>query len=560
MQRLQASLHIARKMRQRWTGEEMRQKSIEAELIKRRLQSRRFNMRGYSMNLRELPKDGTLAVGSSKLIVKTVQNLKVLCHADSIIDDDDEMIESALLNLAASRRQKDRAPSSMILHRHMNIRNSQEFYPQQNSIVHQKLKGQTDLENETLRVQMNESPAARPQSVLPNLTARVAVAPTFLQLFDLDSSRTGRTNEISVNHEQSSMRIEVHTPVRSARSAIEQFSWGDAPICPADPCMPAAIRKSRTPIAAERDYNGQSSHNLSSPVLELAAPYSKNYVENYKSKIRHSRLGPLFSQLRHISTPKNSVRPEQIRIDQGIKNDDKSAQQRMLTPDLQYEPFQPHDRHPSADSALVSSPSEDSRVDYFERDSDLIVRNVESPIDASCTYYNEAKTTDQFEEMERERMLEQVQKMYSDVPFDTTIETIGSKGGSLKSRWEDRAELRTLNNKNTQSASASRKKGAESKNITVVIPHNEDSSVYTRDRMAMITHSDANLSKPSAKKPEFVDRASHSHYRMSVNILRPFETIVDIAQRHCASTDNRVTKNQHATPVAVMFASSSLIN
>jgi hypothetical protein len=554
-------------MRQQLSGEQIRQRSIEAELTKRRLQSRRFNMRGYSMNLRELPNDGTLAVESSKLIVKTVQNFKVLCHADSMIDDDDDMIESALLNLAASKRQKDRAPSSMILHRHMHNRNLQEFYPHQNSIVHQKLKGQTDSDNQVPRVYMNEVHIARPESALPILTPKIAVAPTFLQLFDLDSSRTGRTNECSVNYEQSSMRIEVYTPVRSARSArsvIEQHSWSDAQFGLAGPHMPAAMGKSRTPIAAPGAYNWLSPPQPASPVLELAAPYSKNYVENYKSKIRHSRLGPLFGQLRHVSTPKNAVRPEHVRNDEGIEVDTESAQHRMSTPDFPSQTFQRNSRLSSADSNLVSSPSEGSHVDYFERDSEMNARTDDSLIDASCTQYQEENTTDKFEEMERERMLEQVQKLYSDVPFDTSIETTGPKRCGLNSERDNRAragEWRTSNSKNSHVSNASRRKGAEFKSLTVKMPHNEDCSALARDHLDVNVHSSATLkSKPSVKKPEHDGVTSQIQYRMSVNILRPFESIVDIAQRHCASTaNNRVTKNQHATPVAVMLASPSLM-
>ncbi len=516
------------------------------------------------MNLRELPNDGTLAVESSKLIVKTVHNLKVLCHADSIIDDDDEMIESALLNLAASRRQKDRAPSSMILHRHMHARNSQEFYPQQNSIVHQKLKGQTDLDNEMLRVHTKELPTDRSQSVLPNLTTKIAVAPTFLQLFDLDSSRTGRTNECSVYHEQSSMRIEVHTPVRTARSAIEKNSWNDVPFCPTGPCMPAALRKPRTPLATTGQ-NWSSSQSPSSSVLELAAPYSKNYVENYKSKIRHSRLGHLYGQLRRdVSTPKNPVRLEKVRNDRCVENDENPAQQRIPTSNFPSRTFQRHDGIVSEDSALVSSPSEDSHVDCLERDSEMISRNDDTLICADRSFCKEDVTSDPFEEMERERMLRQVQRMYSDVPFEATLETIGSNGGALKYQRGERleaAELRTLGTKCTQNLLASRRKGAESKILTVVMPYNEDFGASARSHMPINTNSEANISsKPGIVKPENVERVSENRYKMSVNILRPFESIVDMAQKQCTSTAIRVTKNQHATPVAVMLASSSLMN
>ncbi len=513
------------------------------------------------MNLRQLPTDGTLAVESSKLIVKTVQNFKVLCHADSIIDDDDEMIEFALLNLAASRRQKDRAPSSMILHRHMQNRDSQQFSPHQNSIVHQKLRGQSDLDNDFSRVNAKELPAARSETVLPNLTAKIAVAPTFLQLFDLDSSRTGRTNECSVNHEQPSMRIEVSTPVRSARSAAEQFSYSMVPGCPDTVYMPAAKGKPRTPLAM---YEHAQTRNYPSPIVELAAPYSKNYVENYKSKIRHSRLGNLFGQLRHVGTPKNSVRPEHLR-NRSVENDADISQQQTSTPEFFPPTFQRRDRLQSADSVLVSSPSQGSHFDSdgcLERDTET-AENCDSPVDESHTSCKGEKYIDNFEEIERERMLEQVQKMYLDVPVDATMAKIGPERNIKRSQRESRLQTtdhEVLKTKTIPDVFNSRKRGAASKSLTVMMPQNEASNAPARD--PLVDHSEVLefSAKQSAKQPESIDRASQNHYRMSVNILRPFESIVEVAQRFCAPTTKTVLKNQHSTPVAVMFASSSLMN
>ena len=511
------------------------------------------------MNLRQLPTDGTLAVESSKLIVKTVQNFKVLCHADSIIDDDDEMIEFALLNLAASRRQKDRAPSSMILHRHMQNRDSQQFSPHQNSIVHQKLRGQSDLDNDFSRANAKELPVARSETVLPNLSAKIAVAPTFLQLFDLDSSRTGRTNECSVN--QSSMRIEISTPVRSARSAIEQFSCSNVPGCPDTVYMPAAKGKPRTPLAM---YEHTQTCDHPSSSVELAAPYSKNYVENYKSKIRHSRLGNLFGQLRHVGTPKNSVRPEHLR-NRSVENDADVSQQQTSTPEFFPPTFQRRDRLQTADSVLVSSPSQGSHVDSdgcLERDTE-IAENCDNSVDESHTSRKGEKLIDNFEEIERERMLEQVQKMYLDVPVDATMAKIGPERNIRRSQRESRLQTtdhEVLKTKPIQAVFNSRKRGAASKSLTVMMPHNEARNAPARDFLAEHSEVFEFSAKQSAKQPEIIDRASQNHYRMSVNILRPFESIVDVAHRSCVPTAKMDLKNQHSTPVAVMFASSSLMN
>lgn len=541
-------------MTERLSGELLRQKSIEAELTKRRLESRRFNMRGYSMNLREIPKDGTLAVESSKLVVKTVQNFKVLCRADNFIDDDDEMIESALLNLAASKRQKDRAPSSMILHRHIQNRDSQQFSLQQNSIVHQKLKGQADLDSAIFQVQVKEAPAPRPTSVLPNVNAKIAVSPSFLQLFDLDSSRSGRTNEYSSNHADSYRRSEECTPVKVKHDKIatDQHQWVSVPERPDDFHLPVAKRRSKTIVI-----ESASALHASNPTLELAAPYSKNYVENYKSKIRHSRLGA-----GNIFATKNLVRPERTRNKSGAVACEETTQRRISTPD--FNEFESQ-RSLTADSILVSSPSRGSQDDFeetFEREADACAQNCdhnESQFDVTPIFLQE----DMFEVIERERMLDQVQKMYANVsiPSRETKQHAGFKTGNVGNQRERNAFVSSQEFKALSNHSPIVKEAVSMKSIHVVMPRNETRSATEQGHKSASTHSET-VRTANERVMLKGNIAVANHYRMSINILRPFESIVDVAQRYCTSPTARMAAktSQHATPVAVMFASESLMN
>jgi hypothetical protein len=541
------------------SGELLRQKSIEAELTKRRLQSRRFNMREYSMNLREIPKEGTLAVESSKLIVKTVQNFKVLCHADSIIDDDDEMIETALLNLATSKRQKDRAPSSMILHRHMQNHNPQHLFLQQNSIVHQKLKGQADLENGIFRVQVKEPSVSRPASVQSNNpNSKIAVAPTFLQLFDLESSRSSRTNECSVNHGESSRRLEVCTPVKD-KSIMHQHPWGDAPGRPVELYMPTAKRHSSRFFAASEL---PKKSNPSSSTLELAAPYSKNYVENYMSKIRHSRLNS-----GHIATSKVAVRAETTRNYGSVLNDNGMTLNRISTPDSHSSRSQ---RLHTADSILVSTPSRGSQNDFddslgLDSPSRQMFDNFDSAVDATSILMKQDNGLDSFEAMERERMLEQAQKTYAHdlMPLkDTMVRRVGkgSNVGYLRERYA-LATNREIHIAIAQESINYVKEAASSKSLHVVMPRDETRIAIVQDQKAKITHSEI-LHAPYVRETNTANIAAPNHYRMSVNILRPFESIVEVAQKYCASPAARMVRksSQHASPVAVMFTSSSMMS
>jgi hypothetical protein len=545
-------------MTERLSGELLRQKSIEAELTKRRLESRRFNMRGYSMNLREIPRDGTLAVESSKLVVKTVQNFKVLCRADNFIDDDDEMIESALLTLAASKRQKDRAPSSMILHRHMQNRDSQQFSLQQNSIVHQKLKGQADLDSAIFQVQVKEAPVPRPTSVLPNVNAKIAVSPSFLQLFDLDSSRSGRTNEYSSNHADSYRRSEVCTPVKvkNDKMATDQHQWVSVPERPDDFHLPVAKRRSRT-----NGIESASTFHASNPILELAAPYSKNYVENYKSKIRHSRLGA-----GNIFATKNLVRLERTRNKSGAVAYEETTQRQILTHD--FTAFESQ-RSLTADSILVSSPSRGSQDDFaetFEREADTCAQNCEhgeSQFDTTPIFFKEDSSTDMFEVIERERMLEQVQNMYANVsiPSRETKQHAGFKNGNVGNQRERNVFVSSQEYKALSDHSPIVKEAASLKSIHVVMPRNETRSTTEQGHKSVDTHSEI-VRAANERVMNKANIAVANHYRMSVNILRPFESIVDVAQRYCTSPAARMAAktSQHATPVAVMFASESLMN
>ena len=549
-------------MRSHLSGEQMRQKSIEAELTKRRLQSNRFNMKGYSMHLRQLPKDGTLAVASSKLIVKNVQNFKVLCHAENMIDDDDAMIECALLNLAASRRHKDRAPSSMILHRHLQNQNNQQFSLQQNSIVHQKLKGKTDPEMQIMQVHVNNSVATNPAVSTVNDT-KPLVSTTFLQLFDLDSSRSGRTNECYARHEESSRRIEVHTPVKEIM-ATDQALRMNAPERPVGVLMPTLMTRT--------EFQSRKAFNPSSPILELAAPYSKNFVENYKSKIRHSRLGPFFGNMQPKSAPKSD---RQVKCYENVQDKEvnRHFQQELSPLDGTASPFQRFQRLPSAESVLVSTPSRGSQNDSeygFDRDAAIPDQTYEGHVvETRPNSHGNWKEADVEMEacdaLERERMLEQVQKMYSHVSIlkDTTkSEAIGPKRSMshLRERLEPMAES-SMHFAATAEYEAvkSTKQTSSLRNLHVVIPHNEERLLPAKVPLAVDQRVKSVRATRQGRMPETI-AAPPSPYRMSVNILRPFESIVDLAQSQCASPFSMIANNHHSTPVEVMFASANILN
>jgi hypothetical protein len=533
----------------------MRQKSIEAELTKRRLQSNRYNMKGYSMHLRQLPKDGTLAVASSKLIVKNVQNFRVLCHAENMIDDDDAMIECALLNLAASRRHKDRAPSSMILHRHLQNQNNQQFSLQQNSIVHQKLKGKTDPETEIMQVHINNSVATNPPVSTVNDT-KPLVTTTFLQLFDLDSSRSGRTNECYARHEESSRRIEVYTPVKEMM-ATDQALRMNAPDRPVGVLMPTLMTRT--------EFQLRKAFNPSSPILELAAPYSKNFVENYKSKIRHSRLGPLFGNMQPKSAPKSDIRQVKCRENVQDKEVNRYFQQELSPLDGAASPFQRFQRLPTAESILVSTPSRGSQNDSeygFGRDTPIPDQTYEGHIVETRPNWEADLEMEACEALEREHMLEQVQNMYSHVSIlkDTTkSQATGPKRSMshLQERLAPMAES-SMNFATTAEYEAvkSTKQTSSFRNLHVVIPHNEDRLLPAKVPLAV--DKTVRATKQS-RMPETI-AALPSPYRMSVNILRPFESIVDLAQSQCASPFGMTKNNHHSTPVEVMFASANILN
>jgi hypothetical protein len=497
------------------------------------------------MHLRQLPKDGTLAVASSKLIVKNVQNFKVLCHAENMIDDDDAMIEYALLNLAASKRQKDRAPSSMILHRHLQNQNYQQFSLQQNSIVHQKLKGKSDPETEIMQVHINNPAVSPPVPVVSTINEKKPlVTTTFLQLFDLESSRSGRTNECCSRHEETSRRNEVCTPVKKMLAG-DQVSRMKTPDRPVGLLMPA--------LMARTAFQSQKTFNPSSPILELAAPYSKNFVENYKSKIRHSRLGPLFGSMQ----PKSALESERQ-----VKSRGNSAtvnQQELSLLDGTESPFQKFYRLPTAESYLMSTPSRGSHndsEDSFDRDIVFFEQINDGQVAETRSFGKADLEIDACEAIERERMLEQVQKMYSHVSI--VKDAIKSKAVDPKrSMSHFRERLAPMAESSIDCAATAEFKAVKStkqtatlRNVHVVIPHNEEHFVPAKDPLAIDQYVKTRKTIATAPSP----------YRMSVNILRPFESIVDIAQSQCISPFNMTKNNHHSTPVEVMFASASILN
>jgi hypothetical protein len=535
-------------MRSHLSGEQMRQKSIEAELRKRRLQSNRFNMKGYSMHLRQLPKDGTLAVASSKLIVKNVQNFKVLCHAENMIDDDDAMIESALMSLAASKRQKDRAPSSMILHRHLQNQNYQQFSLQQNSIVHQKLQGKSDPETEIIQVLINNPAVSPPAPVVSTINdKKPLVTTTYLQLFDLDSSRSGRTNECCSGHAETSRRIEVYTPVKKMLAGDQNLRM-KTPDRPVGLLIPTLMARAAS--------QSQNTYNPSSPILELAAPYSKNFVENYKSKIRHSRLGPLFGSMQLQSVPRSE---RQVKSRGNSATANTLNQQELSLLDGTVSPFQKFQRLPTAESYLMSTPSRGSHNDSEDSfDGDIVfLEQINGGQVAETRSFGKADLDiDACEAIERERMLEQVQKMYSHVSI--VKDAIKSKAVDPKRSMSHLRERLTPMAESSKDCTAtaefkavqSAKQTAALRNVHVVIPHNEELFVPAKVPLAVDQY---------VKTPKTIAIVP-SPYRMSVNILRPFESIVDIAQSQCISPFNMTKNNHHSTPVEVMLASASILN
>jgi len=484
------------------SGENMRQRALEAELMNRRRESRRFGMQGYSRNLHEAPNEGSLTLESSKLVVANVQNRPVLCHAEHMIDDDD-VIATALQNLAASKRQKDRVPSAMILHRHLQKQN--QFLPRQNSIVHQKIKGQNDLENDTFYVHVRPQ-EPKQEATLPNLNVKKAVASKFLQLFDLDSSRSGRTNEISGNYQDTSRRAEerVSTPVKG------HFSWMHAPGQSGGYHMPLArLRSAKNSKGLE-----------SSPILELAAPYSKNYVENYISKVRHSRLG---ANKPHESVPKQLVRSEKTRNGMGA---------------IEHNAVITRQRRQTAESVLCSSPSRGSQLSQENQDNvdDCVGEDRDEIVDfdAELPPLKDDDVPDPFERLERERMLEQVQQMYSDVSIQ--LEDLPDPA------------LEIVEHFSTRNVSAA------TKSIHVIMPYNEE-------RIAIAGYTKVKKEARHHERVPVLIRSTPPQppLRMSVNILRPFENIVEIAEKSCAFPAYTMKRNQHHTPVAIMFGSPNLM-
>jgi hypothetical protein len=498
------------------SGEHMRQRVIEAELLRRRRESRRFGMQGYSKNLHEVPNEGSLALESSKLVVATVQNRPVLCPAEYMMDDDDMMV-SVLQNLAASKRQKDRVPSAMILHRHLQKHDPHQFVPRQDTIVHQKIKGLNELENDAFYVHV-QAKEQNPISTLPNISEKKAVASKFLQLFDLDSSRTGRTNEISVNHPDTSRRDTVSTPVKGSLAA-EQFSWASAPGRSAGYHMPLARLASA---------NNRKSLE-SSPVLELAAPYSKNYVENYMSKVRHSRLG---ANRPVVSIPKELVRNEKATNGAcGIEDDT------FVTS---------HQRWQTADSVPHSSPSrttQDNLDDHVweERDCDTADLGTESPL-------KEEDALDPFERLERERMLEQVQKMYSDVPIQLLDPTDAFPDGTHAPRRNISTATKSLHVVMPSNQNEERVANSGYAEVKKTARHLERTPLSIGNRMK-------NSTAPAAQPKTYPS----SPLRMSVNIMRPFESMVNIAEKSAAFPTNASKRNQHRTPIAIMFGGPNLM-
>jgi hypothetical protein len=188
----------------------------------------------------------------------------------------------------------------------------------------------------------------------------------------------------------------------------------------------------------------------------------------------------------------------------------------------------------TAESVLLSTPSrasqdefEDSTEGEEEIGSQRDSQGHESPI--FSTQDDELRP---FELIERETMLEEAQKRYANILMplkDTTVQHVGHKNKSLH----------------------------------VVMPRNEKHIATAQDYKATSTHPETLAHLPSRQREmKAGEIAVPSSYRMSVNILRPFESIVDVAQRYCASPGTKIVRKtrQHATPVAVMFASASLMN
>jgi hypothetical protein len=105
----------------------------------------------------------------------------------------------------------------------------------------------------------------------------------------------------------------------------------------------------------------------------------------------------------------------------------------------------------------------------------------------------------------------------------------------------------------------STKQTSSLRNLHVVIPHNEDRLLPAKVPLAVDERAKTVRATKQSRMPETI-AALPSPYRMSVNILRPFESIVDLAQSQCASPFSMTTNNHHSTPVEVMFASANILN
>jgi hypothetical protein len=537
-------------------GEQWQQRFVEAELIKRRLQSSRFNMKGYSMNLRHPPSDDeSLAVKSNKLVVKSVQSFKVLCPADNSTDFDEDMIENALLNFASSKRQKDRAPSSIILHRHLQHQNSQQFSLQQNTVVHQKLKGQNETEDAAFKIFISPQSDVRHASALPTIrNEKIALSPSILHLFDMDSSRSGRTNEHSnsVPHEDCSSRIEIRTPVKE-KNVIQECLWNNAPGKPGGMHMPWKRNN------ASQKPREQTRFQASNPVLELAAPYSKNYVENYKSKIRHSRLGAMIADFHRESTHPSDARNSAFGAIYNSGNCDadafkSAARNRRPQNEVVSSQYCESQRMHSADSNLVSSPSQESHG-YLD-----VCETVETFAGNHICDSQEELEVDSFEVMEREHMLQQVQKMYSCSSMPIAVSK-APRIGSRKSmnRQQERRALSAGPELNYGKGHPF-KNTADHRSLHVIVPHNEDVALAESSREhseVQNTSLESKNIRPVGKSPLLPKNANA--FQMSINILRPFESIVDEAQRCRTPLTENTKKKQHSTPIAVMFASKFLM-